>query len=76
MANNTYVLEHDYFGADARLYKRGEKIVLDEKDSAVALCAPLGTKSLPDAPAPAADEEEIEPKKASRKGKKSESIFD
>ena len=76
MAKHTYILEHDYFTADARLYKRGEKIVLDEKDSAVKLCAPLGVKSLSDSDV--ADTEEIEaekPKKKSRK-KNEPSIFD
>ena len=69
MAKHTYILEHDYFTADARLYRRGEKIILDENDSAVKLCAPLGVKALPDA-------EEIEEKKPKKKSKKNEpSIF-
>jgi hypothetical protein len=77
-----YVLEHDYLSADARLYKRGDKITLEADAPAVKLCAPLGTESLPDVePAPVADvveeEDETPKKKAPRKGKKDEpSIFD
>jgi len=76
-----YVLEHDYLSADARLYKRGDKIMLEDDAPAVKLCAPLGTEALPDVePAPTADvveEDETPKKKAPRKGKKDEpSIFD
>ena len=74
MAKHTYVLEQDYLTADAKLYKRGEQITLDENDSAVKLCAPLGAKSLPDAKEPETlvKEDKTKAKGTSGKSKKKE----
>ena len=44
MAKHLYTLDNDHLDAKGRYYRRGEKIELDENDSAVKLCLPLGQK--------------------------------
>lgn len=48
MAKHKYILDNDYLDPKARYYKRGETIELDENDSAVKLCLPLGQKPDPE----------------------------
>lgn len=44
----TYILEHDYFSASARLYKRGEKITLEDNHPAISLCKPAKSEPVKD----------------------------
>jgi hypothetical protein len=64
IVKHEYILDNDYFSAEGRFYRRGEKITLDENHSAVKLCLPLGS------PMPDDIEEEVVIEKSSKKAKK------
>jgi len=68
MNKHEYILDTDYFSADGRYFRRGEKITLPEDHSAVKLCLPLGSEMPDDI------EEEVVVEKPVKKGKKSKMV--